>query len=51
VKVAEKDEVKQPSFMREGRGKSVWHKTGVRIVLGLSGMVLIGALAVQVADP
>lgn len=49
VKVAEKDEVKQPSFMREGRGKSIWHKTSVRIVLGLSGMVLIGALAVQVA--
>lgn len=49
VKVAEKDEGKQPSFMRKTRGPSVWHKTGVRVMLGLSGFLLVGALAVQVA--
>jgi len=49
VKVAEKDEGKQPSFMRKTRGPSLWHKTGVRVMLGLSGFLLVGALAVQVA--
>ncbi|CAM8638016.1 Zinc finger/thioredoxin putative [Comamonadaceae bacterium] len=49
VKVAEKDEGTQPSFMRKTRGPSVWHKTGVRVMLGLSGFLLVGALAVQVA--
>ncbi len=49
VKVAEKDEGKQPSFMRKARGPSIWHKTGVRVMLGLSGLILIGVLAVQVA--
>ncbi|CAM8669650.1 Zinc finger/thioredoxin putative [Comamonadaceae bacterium] len=49
VKVAEKDEGKQPSFMRKARGPSAWHKTGVRVMLGLSGFLLVGALAVQVA--
>ena len=49
VKVSEKDEGKQPSFMRKARGPSIWHKTGVRVMLGLSGLILVGALAVQVA--
>jgi predicted Zn finger-like uncharacterized protein len=49
VKVAEKDEGKQPSFMRKARGPSVWHKTGVRVMLGLFGLILVGVLAVQVA--
>jgi predicted Zn finger-like uncharacterized protein len=48
VTAAEKDEVKQPSFMRKGRGTSVWHKTGVRVALGLSSLILGGVLAVQV---
>ncbi|WNO05924.1 zinc-ribbon and DUF3426 domain-containing protein [Rhodoferax mekongensis] len=49
VKVADRDEVKQPSFMHKGRGGSIWHKTGVRVLLGISGVTLIAGWAVQIA--
>lgn len=43
------DEPKQPSFMRGANRALVWQRTSVRVALGLSGFLLLGALLVQVA--
>ncbi len=37
------------SFVRQARRQAFWRRSGVRLTLGLLGLVLLGALALQVA--
>ena len=42
------DQVPPVSFLSDGQQKSVWQKPPVRVALGLTAMVLVAALALQV---
>ena len=48
VKTVEAAETPKLSFMRQARGSSVWHQTGVRVLLSLIALVLVAALVLQV---
>lgn len=48
VKTVESADTPKLSFMRQARGTSAWQSTGVRVLLSLVALVLIGVLAVQV---
>ena len=48
VKTVEPPETPKLSFMRQARGASVWHRTGVRALLSLLALVLLAALGLQV---
>jgi predicted Zn finger-like uncharacterized protein len=48
VKTVEPTEAPKLSFMRQARGASVWHRSGVRALLSLLTLVLLATLGLQV---